>query len=89
MEFKSIEGSYVVGKSGKISKVPADEKEALASDLMGLFEKRRFKNFLVFIQCVLVSKRPLNEDHVFISNLAVNTRDNHPFFLKLHKNLDK
>ena len=50
MEFKSIEGSYVVGKSGKISKVPADEKEALASDLMGLFEKRRFKNFLVFIQ---------------------------------------
>jgi len=50
LEFKSIEGSYVVGKSGKISKVPADEKEALASDLMGLFEKRRFKNFLVFIQ---------------------------------------
>ena len=38
------------GKSGKISKVPADEKEALASDLMGLFEKRRFKNFLVFVQ---------------------------------------
>ena len=45
-----IEGSYVYGKSGKISKVPADEKEALASDLMGLFEKRRFKNFLVFVQ---------------------------------------
>merc|ERR1712062_546727 len=40
LEFKSIEGSYVYGKSGKISKVPADEKEALASDLMGLFEKR-------------------------------------------------
>ena len=31
-------------------KVPADEKEALSSDLMGLFEKRRFKNFLVFVQ---------------------------------------
>ena len=30
--------------------VPADEKEALSSDLMGLFEKRRFKNFLVFVQ---------------------------------------
>merc|ERR1711881_217037 len=41
LEFKSIEGSYVMGKSGKISKVPADEKEALSSDLMGLFEKRR------------------------------------------------
>ena len=49
-EFKSVEGSYVMGKSGKISKVPADEVEALGSDLMGLFEKRRFKNFLVFVQ---------------------------------------
>lgn len=50
LEFKSIEGSYVMGKSGKISKVPADEKEALTSDLMGMFEKRRFKNFLVYVQ---------------------------------------
>merc|ERR1719402_421855 len=50
LEFKSVEGSYVLGKSGKISKVPADEKEALASDLMGLFEKRRFRNFLVWVQ---------------------------------------
>jgi len=50
LEFKSVEGSYVMGKSGKISKVPADEREALGSDLMGLFEKRRFKNFLIFVQ---------------------------------------
>ena len=50
LEFKSIEGSYVFGKSGKISKVPADEREALSSDLMGLFEKRRFRNFLVWTQ---------------------------------------
>jgi len=49
LEFKSVEGSYVY-KGGKISKVPVDEREALASDLMGMFEKRRFKNFLVFIQ---------------------------------------
>ncbi|XP_076345582.1 rab GDP dissociation inhibitor beta-like [Tachypleus tridentatus] len=49
LEFKSVEGSYVY-KGGKISKVPADEKEALASSLMGMFEKRRFRNFLVFIQ---------------------------------------
>lgn len=34
VEFKSIEGSYVY-KGGKISKVPVDQKEALASDLMG------------------------------------------------------
>merc|ERR1711983_151476 len=38
------------GKGGKVSKVPADEREALSSDLMGMFEKRRFKNFLVFAQ---------------------------------------
>lgn len=30
LEFKSIEGSYVY-KGGKISKVPADEREALSS----------------------------------------------------------
>lgn len=50
LEFKSVEGSYVMGRSGKISKVPADEREALSSDLMGLFEKRRFRNFLIFVQ---------------------------------------
>ncbi|XP_065206273.1 rab GDP dissociation inhibitor beta [Planococcus citri] len=49
LEFKSVEGSYVY-KSGKIYKVPVDQKEALASDLMGMFEKRRFRNFLCFVQ---------------------------------------
>lgn len=49
LEFKSIEGSYVY-KQGKIAKVPVDQKEALASDLMGMFEKRRFRNFLVYVQ---------------------------------------
>lgn len=49
LEFKSVEGSYVF-KEGKIHKVPSDEKEALASGLMGLFEKRRFRNFLLWVQ---------------------------------------
>lgn len=49
LEFKSVAGSYVY-KAGKIHKVPADEKEALATSLMGLFEKRRFKNFLQHVQ---------------------------------------
>lgn len=35
LEFKSCEGSYVY-KGGKISKVPADEKEALASGEIAL-----------------------------------------------------
>ncbi|CAF4178793.1 unnamed protein product, partial [Rotaria magnacalcarata] len=41
-------GSYVY-KAQKIHKVPADEREALSSSLMGLFEKRRFRNLLVWI----------------------------------------
>jgi len=49
LEFKSIEGSYVY-KGGKVYKVPADELEALATSLMGMFEKRRFKKFLVWVQ---------------------------------------
>uniref|UniRef100_A0A183BP24 Rab GDP dissociation inhibitor n=1 Tax=Globodera pallida TaxID=36090 RepID=A0A183BP24_GLOPA len=49
LEFKSIEGSYVY-KGGKVYKVPADEMEALATSLMGMFEKRRFKKFLVWVQ---------------------------------------
>lgn len=48
LEFKSVEGSYVL-KGNKIHKVPATEKEALASKLMGIFEKKRFSNFLVYI----------------------------------------
>jgi len=31
LEFKSVEGSFVYKAGGKIHKVPADEKEALAS----------------------------------------------------------
>ncbi|XP_042191419.1 rab GDP dissociation inhibitor beta [Callorhinchus milii] len=48
LDFKVIEGSYVY-KGGKIYKVPSTDAEALQSSLMGIFEKRRFKNFLVFV----------------------------------------
>lgn len=38
-------------QTGKgISKVPADEMEALSSSLLGIFEKRRFRSFLIFVQ---------------------------------------
>jgi len=52
LEFKSVEGSYVWkkdGSKGKIHKVPVTEMEALSTSLMGLFEKRRFRNLLVWI----------------------------------------
>jgi Rab GDP dissociation inhibitor len=49
LEFKSIDGSYVF-KDGKVQKVPATPSEALNSSLMGFFEKRKFRNFLIFLQ---------------------------------------
>ncbi|XP_006815070.1 LOW QUALITY PROTEIN: rab GDP dissociation inhibitor alpha-like [Saccoglossus kowalevskii] len=45
-EFKSVDGSYVYKKGYNIHKVPADGQEALATSLMGFFEKRRYRNFL-------------------------------------------
>ena len=48
MDFKSVAGSYVL-QGGKIQKVPANPQEALASGLMGLFEKRRFRSFLIYV----------------------------------------
>jgi len=48
LDFKSVDGSFVV-KAGKVHKVPATPKEALASSLMGMFEKRRFRNFLIYM----------------------------------------
>eukprot|EP00934_Nitzschia_sp_Nitz4_P002489 Nitzschia sp. Nitz4//scaffold237_size30108//7395//9049//NITZ4_007991-RA/size30108-augustus-gene-0.0-mRNA-1//-1//CDS//3329543503//2479//frame0 len=48
LDFKSVAGSYVY-KAGSILKVPATPQEALASSLMGLFEKRRFRQFIIYI----------------------------------------
>lgn len=48
LEFKSVDGSYVF-KDSKVQKVPATPSEALNSALMGFFEKRKFRNFLVFL----------------------------------------
>lgn len=49
LEFKAVDGSYVLSK-GKIHKVPASDMEALKSPLMGLFEKRRARNFFLYVQ---------------------------------------
>lgn len=49
MDFKQISGSYVY-KNGKVAKVPATQVEALSSPLLGIFEKRRMKYFLEFVQ---------------------------------------
>ncbi|KAM9408409.1 rab GDP dissociation inhibitor beta [Pholidichthys leucotaenia] len=47
LDFKVVEGSYIY-KGGKVHKVPATDKEADTSDLMGMFDKRRFKKLLLF-----------------------------------------
>lgn len=49
MEFMLIDNSFVV-KGGKINKVPATEGEALASPLMGFFEKRSAAKFFGYMQ---------------------------------------
>jgi len=49
LEFKSVDGSYVVVQ-GKVHKVPATDTEALKSLLMGMFEKRRCKKFFTYVQ---------------------------------------
>ncbi|XP_023810475.1 rab GDP dissociation inhibitor beta [Oryzias latipes] len=48
MDFKVVEGSYVY-KAGKLHKVPATEEDAQTSDLMGMFDKRRFRKLLNFV----------------------------------------
>lgn len=51
LDFKQVDGSYVF-QGGSIHKVPCSETEALSSDLMSLFEKRRFRKFLVWVMNV-------------------------------------
>jgi Rab GDP dissociation inhibitor len=46
LEFKAVDGSFVLNK-GRVYKVPATDMEALRSPLMGLFEKRRARNFFM------------------------------------------
>ncbi|XP_072102948.1 rab GDP dissociation inhibitor alpha [Mobula birostris] len=48
LDFKVVDGSFVY-KASKIYKVPSTETEALASSLLGMFEKRRYRKFLLFV----------------------------------------
>lgn len=61
LEWKTIDCSYVMqhssggmfsSASNKIHKVPADETEALKSSLMGLFQKKKCRNFYIYIDKV-------------------------------------
>jgi Rab GDP dissociation inhibitor len=59
LEWKCVDGSFVYQwdkggvfskAKGVIHKVPSNSKEAISSDLMGLFEKNRCRKFFEFIQ---------------------------------------
>jgi Rab GDP dissociation inhibitor len=59
LEWKAVDGTYVLqnkegglfSKGGpQIFKVPGNDSEALKSDLMGLLEKNRCKNFFQYVQ---------------------------------------
>jgi len=43
------EGGFFSKGGPMIAKVPATDSEALKSDLMGIFEKRKCKNFFVYV----------------------------------------
>lgn len=49
LEFKAVDGSFVFS-SGRVERVPATDMEALRSPLLGLLEKRRARNFFIFVQ---------------------------------------
>jgi Rab GDP dissociation inhibitor len=59
LEWKCIDGTYVYQmkegglfskKGATIEKVPSNDSEALKSDLMGFWEKKRCKDFFVYVQ---------------------------------------
>jgi len=49
LEFKQVDGSYVL-KDDKINKVPATDTEAVSTPLVGFFEKRRLRNYILYVQ---------------------------------------
>lgn len=56
LEFRSVQGSFVL-KDGKPHKVPSTAAEAMASSLMGMFQKRYFRSFITFVNEYDVTKK--------------------------------
>lgn len=61
LDFGRVAGSFVV-KNDKIHRVPCTVKEALASKLMGLFEKKRMSNLLESIGQYFEKNTPMKMD---------------------------
>ncbi|XP_051932639.1 rab GDP dissociation inhibitor beta isoform X2 [Hippocampus zosterae] len=61
LDFRVVEGNYVY-KAGKLHKVPATEEDTHSSDLMGMFDKRRFRKLLLFVQNFDMRKPRTHQD---------------------------
>ena len=57
MDFKAVEGSYVL-KKDKVQKVPATDAEALSTGLVGFFEKRRLHSFFSCATIQRTARKP-------------------------------
>jgi Rab GDP dissociation inhibitor len=76
LEWKTIDCSYVMLltsggmfsiAANKIQKVPANESEAIRSNLMGLFQKKKCRNFYLYMDRVNL------EDQATWENKNLNT----------------
>jgi Rab GDP dissociation inhibitor len=76
LEWKTIDCSYVMqhtsggmfsSAANKIHKVPANESEAIRSNLMGLFQKKKCRNFYLYMDRVNL------EDQATWENKNLNT----------------
>jgi Rab GDP dissociation inhibitor len=85
LDWKCIDGTFVYQwdkgglfskAKGVVHKVPANDKEALASDLMGLFEKNRCRKFFSYIQDF---DRSNPKTHKGINVLKLDCNHNSPF----------
>lgn len=61
LDFGRVAGSFVL-KDDRIHRVPCTTKEALASKLMGLFEKKRMANLLSSITAYFDKQEPMKKD---------------------------
>jgi Rab GDP dissociation inhibitor len=72
LRWKGVEATYVYqykkgglfsSAGGKIEKVPASATEALSSDLMGMWEKRRCKEFFEYVSSVELNNKSTWKGH--------------------------
>jgi len=83
MEFKPVDGSYVYSsKAGKVCKVPSKPQECMSSSLMGMMEKSRMVQLVMYVNKVKLSDRATWKAGIgpMSKNLALDTMTGDAFF---------